>query len=184
MPYRNLGNAEEKILSETIKYGSIHGVSKISTKQLAKQCDCSDFTIFDRFKTKQGLLDAAAKSIDVSIMNKVAGLTDEGKELSEIWDIIFDYCLQHKEESLYYLEYVNTFGFDPTEVNTRASEFLEVARLIFKNMPQYNDHQVLIMWDYITTMVFYYCEKIIHGYIEDTAENKSFIKSMVMKSIN
>jgi hypothetical protein len=125
------------------------------------------------------LVDYCAERYDRELMDLCVKLILEGKDMSELWDILFKYVLEKPEGAVYYFNYVNYYGFDPTENNKRAEEFLKVARTLFKGKEHLNDHEVLVLWDYITTQLFYYTTKIYQGYIENTKEELAFIKKIV-----
>ena len=102
----------------------------------------------------------------------------------EIFDFFVERFIEDKIETLYYISYNNKYGFDPTINNPRANEFLKVAHLLFSNNTKLSDDQTLLLWDYITSMAFFYAEKIIKGFLENTFENKENIHSIVFRGLN
>jgi AcrR family transcriptional regulator len=52
----------QKIIDKTIELGSVRPANKdFSTKEIARLCGVSEFVVFDRFETKEGLIQAARK---------------------------------------------------------------------------------------------------------------------------
>jgi AcrR family transcriptional regulator len=56
MSYRHLDNIDEKIINATIQIGSSNEANKLSTKEIAKACEISEFVIYDHFKSKDNLI--------------------------------------------------------------------------------------------------------------------------------
>lgn len=164
------------IYQSVLKYVYLHGISNVSTLEVAKQASVAEGLVFYYFKNKQNLLDECAIIYDRQLMAQCEQLAQEGKGMSEVWDIIYNHIIEHPEGAVYYFSYVNYYGFNPTENNHRAKEYLKVARLLFKGKENLNDHQILILWDHITTQLFYYANKMIRHELEDTIDERANVK--------
>lgn len=155
-----------------------HGIYDISTKKLSIEAGVAEGLIFYYFKNKQGLLDECAAMYDRDLMNKCTEMAQEGKTIYELWDILFDELLQDPKGAVFYFNYVNYCGFNPTEKNNRASEYLKAAHILLKDKIDLGDHKILILWDYISTQLFYYVNKIIKHELDDTPLERQFIKQL------
>lgn len=161
-----------------MKYVAEHGIYDIQTKEIAKEAGVAEGLIFYYFKTKQNFLDEAAAAYDRNLMDRCAELAKEGKNISELWDVLFPELLADKDGAIFYFDYVNFYGFDPAENNKRAGEYLKYARILLKEKYYMPDHQLLIVWDYISTQLFYYVNKVAKGEMDGNPDDLAFLKKL------
>lgn len=184
MGYRYIDNCREQILKAVLKIGASEGVKQVSAKKIADLCGISDGTVFTYFKTKQDYLDAAARYFDRTYMAQMLALGERGLLLPQIWDAMLDLFLADPEGAMYYNNYTLTFGFDVTARNPRAEEFLGYVKAVLPNDAALSEDVYLVIWDYITSMAFYYAEKFIHGYLPNNEEIRAAIKTLVFSGID
>ncbi|MDD4291328.1 MAG: TetR family transcriptional regulator [Clostridia bacterium] len=185
MAYRKLTNIDEKMIRAAITICRNNGFRAVTAQSVAKMCNVSDFTLFNYFKTKRNFLDEVAKYYDNSLMKIVFDEIQKRKATaSMLWDFMLEKTLAEPDGALYYIAYTYEFGYDPIVNNPRASDFLPCAKAIFSTGRFLSDNHYLILWDYLTSMLFYYFEKIYRGYIENTQANKLFIKDIVFKGLD
>lgn len=184
MAYRLLKNTDEHIIRAVQEIGATIGVQSITAAKIAKKCDISNFTVVSCFGNMRKALDAAAQSFDRHYMAKVEEMAAEGADLDRIWDEILNYFLDDPNGTIYYNSYTQYFGFDPTENNERSAEFLATAKAFLKPKAELSDHKYLILWDYMTSMMFYYAEKFIRGYIQCDESNRAIVKDIVFGGVN
>ncbi len=183
MAYRYLEDIDEKIISAIIKIGADEGVQKVSAQKIAAICDISTYTVFDHFKTKRNFIESAAQYFEDKYLSQLTDLINDKKSVYEIWDITMDEFMKNPDEALYYLSYVNTFGFDPSENNVRSDVFLKFAKAFFQPERDLSNNQLLILWDYITSLVFYYSEKFIHNFLPYDDQTKNIVKNLVFNGV-
>src|SRR5574344_458021 len=173
--YRKLENIKEQIINAIIEIGAKEGADNVTARKIAAKIGISTFTVFDNFKTKQNYLDQAILTIDEPRMDIVVKMVNEGKDLNEVWDYMFEDFIKHDQDALFYNSYVNYFGFDVTQDNPRAERFLFVARKLFnkEDKNDLSDEEILLKWDFVTTMVLYYSEKVIKEFLPNTDEVKA-----------
>lgn len=169
---------KQKIFDTLVNHVATKGIYDVSTKGLAEEAHLAEGLIFYYFKTKQNLFDECAAIYDRGLMDRCTLLASQGKDLSEVWDILFDELLKDPNGAIFYFDYVNYFGFNPTEKNKRAHEYLKAAKVILASKKDMDDHNLLILWDYVTTQLFYYVNKIAKHELENTKETKAFIKKI------
>jgi AcrR family transcriptional regulator len=166
------------IYQTLVNHVAKNGIYDLSTKELSQEAHVAEGLIFYYFKTKQGLIDECASMYDRELMNRCTLLANEGKDIYEVWDILFDELLSSPNGAIFYFDYVNYYGFNPTENNKRAAEYLSAAKIILKDKKQLDDHKLLILWDYISTQLFYYINKIAKHELADTPQERAFIKQI------
>lgn len=184
MPKRHIDNVDEKIIDAILKIGAVEGVKQVSADKITKICGISDSTVYAHFKTKRDYLDAAAEHFDRKYMAEAQRLAARNYTPRQIWDIILDMFLADPDGAMYYNHYTAAFGYDVTMNNPRAAEFLVIARGFFKTSKQLDDSVYLLLWDYITSMAFYYAEKFIHGYLPNTPKVREQIRAIVFSGID
>ena len=184
MSYRDLGDIDNRIIGTVIHMGAERGVENVSSKKIAALCGISNATIFNRFTTMRALIDKAAQRFDRPHMENVMHMAEQGLNAGQIWDKMLTLFLADPDGTLYYISYTNTYGFDLTAKNPRAPEFLYVAKIFFRSARVIADDEYLALWDYITSMAFYYAEKFIHGYMHYNNDTLTFVKKIVFAGVD
>ena len=184
MAYRYLEDIDEKIINAIIKIGADEGVQKVSAQKIAAICDISTYTVFDHFKTKRNFIESAAQYFEDKYLSLVTDQINQKKSVYEIWDFIIEEFVKNPDESLYYLSYINIFGFDPSENNVKSDIFLKIAKGVFSHEHNLTNNQLLIVWDFLSSMAFYYSEKFIHNFLPYNDETKNLIKSLVFNGVD
>lgn len=184
MGYRKLENTKSKIEAAALAIGSQDGVQCVSARTIAAACDISTHTIYNNFPSMQDLIDYIAQKFDRKHLKNVVSLVNEGKTWQEIFNIMVDKLTRDKAGTLYYISYTNLFGFDPTMENPRAEEFLAVSKKLFDPNGKLSDEILLFLWDYVTNTAFYYADKIIRKYIEDTKEMRELVCNLIIKGVD
>ncbi|MCH3966057.1 MAG: hypothetical protein LKE52_00170 [Bacilli bacterium] len=183
MAYRKINSSQEDVIQKVIQLGAEYGSSHVTMRTLADACQVSTFTIISMFKNKQAYLDLAAQSIDVPHMETTKRLIQSGLGQIEVFDKLLDMFLSKPDEALFYISYTYDYGFDPTSNNKRKETFLSIAKAFFSDKKDAEDDYLLLLWDYVTSMLFYYAEKIIHGYLKNDAKTRKWIDEIVFKGI-
>lgn len=182
MARRTLIDIDNKIISAVYKIGASQGVHAITAQKVAKMCGISHFTIFEHFQTKENLLQVAAETFDRKYMGLMEELLNENHSRRTTFQEMIKLFVKDADGALYYNNYTLERGFDPTQANKRSEEFLKYAKSFFYDK-NYADSKYLLMWDYVTSMSFYYAEKIIHGYIPNTQGALDLITDMITEGI-
>lgn len=183
MAYRYLEDIDEKIINAIIKIGADEGVQKVSAQKIAAICDISTYTVFDHFKTKRNFIESAAQYFEDKYLSLLTDLINEKKNVYEIWDVIIEEFVKNSDESLYYNSYINIFGFDPSENNVKSGVFLKIAKGLFESERNVSNSKLLIIWDFVSSMAFYYSEKFIHNFLPYDDQTKNLIKALVFSGI-
>jgi len=171
-------NTKDEIYNALLSHVNRKGIADISTLELAKELGISESVIFYHFKNVRNLVDECAVRYDRELMEKAVQCILDGKDMSQTWDVLMEYVLKEPNGANFYFDYVNYYGFDPTENNKRSDEFLKIAKILFKEKSGLDNHTILVLWDYITTQLFYYCNKMTKGFMEPNEENKALVKKI------
>jgi len=182
MARRNLVDIDAKIIKAIITIGAKEGAKNVTAEKVAKLCGISHFTCFKHFGTKLGMLKAAAASFDRQYMDFMASLIKQGDSLRVVFTNMIEEFVKNSEGSLFYMSFISDYGFDPTEKNERSQEFLKYAKLFFKD-EKMSDRDYLLYWDYITSMGFYYAEKIIHGYLSNNIDTLNIVCKICLEKL-
>lgn len=166
------------IIQTLMSYVAKNGIYDVQTKAIAKEAGVAEGLIFYYFKTKSNFIDEAAATYDRQLMARCSKLAEEGKNISEVWDILFAELLKEPDGAVFYFDYVNFYGFNPTENNKRAAEYLKAARTIMKEKYYMNDHEILILWDYVSTQLFYYVNKVVKHEMDATEADLAYLKKI------
>lgn len=174
MARRNLQNIEDDILDAVTHIGGTKGIPYVTGRSVALACDISHFTCFNRFKTTQNMLDAAAIRFERKYMKLSIDLFRQGYNWQTVWNTVLDFLIQDADGTFYYDRYRTAFGFFPTLENTRATEFLEFAK-VAADVEGLTDEQYMLLGDYISALAFFYARRIISGQLPDTPAVREFI---------
>lgn len=186
MGYRDLGNIDEKIVQTVIEMGAANGVSSVSPKKIAEKLGISAGTIYNRFGSLDNVIEEAAKSFDRPYIAQVIKLAKEGTGIYDIWDRTLEAFLANPNGTLFYISYLNTakYRYNPTGNSERNGEFLAAVGQFMSEAYHLPDAQALMLWEYVTNMMFYYSEKIISNNIYDSPRTRAFIKRIVFDGVN
>lgn len=176
MSYRHLDNIDEKIIDATIAVGSVNGANKLSTKEIAKACDISEFVIYDHFKSKEKLLSAADQKVMEAFNAKVHNLLAENKtDFSRFWNGTLDYLLVNPKITSFTINYGHIFprivkpedfdDFLTTEILPTAKETLQGWGVDFAN-----DYLYTYIWMWTMQTIFSFAQFVIGGSLPDTPE--------------
>lgn len=173
-------NVENLIIQNTLEYGSKHGVSTISTLEVAGISGISEYTIFKHFKTKKNLIVSAAEYADRIILNWCVEATNEASNIEEFWDLAMSKLSSNPYAVIYYYKYVTHYGFK--DFPGRKESYLECAKHLLKG--EHTDDECIKFWDYLSTLIFLYFSKIKEGYLNFGDEDMKTIKSLIFSGIN
>lgn len=109
MAYRHLDNIDSKIIEETIRIGSENGANHLSTKEIAKACLISEFVIYDHFKTKSLLIEAAEEVVDEEVLGAFQKEALKKPSLEELYLASLEYFLSHLRYAGYLINYGKAF---------------------------------------------------------------------------
>lgn len=173
MSYRFLDNIDEKIIDATIKVGSENGANKLSTKEIAKVCDISEFVIYDHFKSKENLVSIADKKIAEAVMGEALSTLKINADLVSFYSTMVDFCLAKKDYTAFTINYGHIFPrtTKPADYDAFMNEvFMPSAKegvgLLSLSFP--DDTSCLHLWLWLFQNVIIYCQLVILGSLVDS----------------
>ncbi len=184
MSYRKLENIREKIKEETLKIGARYGTRDVSARRVSGACGISTHTIYNNFPSMRALIDEVAMDFDRKQMALVKEMASQHYTPEQILDTFLDKFIEDKTCALYYISYMRDFKTAPTTANPRAGEFLAAAKALFSPKTPVTDDFLLLVWNYIATLIFYYAEKIIRGSLKNDKETRDNIRTISMKGLS
>jgi AcrR family transcriptional regulator len=189
MSYRFLDNIDEKIIDATIKVGSENGANKLSTKEIAKVCDISEFVIYDHFKSKENLVSIADKKIAETIMDEALRILKINADLVSFYSSMVDFCLTKRDYTAFTINYGHIFPrtAKPTDYDSFMSNvFLPVAKegvgLLKLHFP--DEMSCLHLWLWLFQNVIIYCQLVTLGSMVDSKQRRFEAGQLVASGLN
>ena len=183
MAYRKLEDTANKVIHAVQKLGAENGIKGVTVKKVSDLCDVSTFTVATCFGNMQGALDAAKKDFEVRYKEKVFKMIENKLTLEQMWDEVLDFYLEDPNGTVYYYEYNHFFGIDISDNNEALDEILKVSQSLFLSEKDISDKVYLLLWDFVTTAGQNYARRVIKGYLENTPENRNYVKKMTFGSL-
>jgi AcrR family transcriptional regulator len=172
MSYRHLDNIDEKIIDATILVGSTNGANKLSTKEIAKSCDISEFVIYDHFRSKEKLLSAADHKVTALLNEMGKKFIDEGMDFDHFYNAMIDYLLSVPNYTSFLINYGHLFprtskpeDFDEflqNELFPTAKAYLEKIGIHYDR-----DYLYAYNWMWLGRCLLTYAQFIIGKSLED-----------------
>lgn len=182
MGYRELVDIEKRIIDATRKLGAAEGIDGISARKIAAECGISDFTVFRYFGTRENLLERAARDYNLGILQKICEYNGQNVRVTDLWDLMMQELCENSDGALFYSAYMHDIGSDPTLNNSISSELLTASASFLAENSSLTSEQLLLRWNYLTTMALYYAEKFVRGLLPNTPEIRAEIKKMVFQN--
>lgn len=183
MSYRHLDNIDEKIIDATILVGSTNGANKLSTKEIAKACDISEFVIYDHFKSKEHLLSSADLKVTQAFFDAASAAFERNSNFIPFWYAMVDYSLANPNYTSFSINYGYIFprtsksgDYDDFIMNT----ILPFAKPMLEKWGIHleKDYLYAYNWMWFVRSVLTYSQFVIGKSLEDTAEIRNISCSL------
>jgi hypothetical protein len=186
MSYRHLDNIDEKIIDATILVGSTNGANKLSTKEIAKVCDISEFVIYDHFKSKEHLLSSADLKVSQAFNDAAILAAEAQADFFAFWNAMVDYSLANPSYTSFSINY--GYIFPRTSKPQDYDEFLQnvlypFAKAMLEKWGVHFDKEYLYSynWMWLVRSVLTYAQFVIGKSLEDTPEIRNISCSLAHK---
>jgi len=176
MSYRHLDNIDEKIIDATILVGSANGANKLSTKEIAKVCDISEFVIYDHFKSKEKLLSIADQKVTQAFNDAAhSALASGQKDFPTFWNAMVNFLLANPNFTSFSINYGHIFPrtAKPADFDDfLANEIAPIAKEILGqwNLSFQKDYLSTYIWMWTVRSIFNFAQFVIGGSLPDTPE--------------
>lgn len=189
MSYRQLDNIDEKIILATLKIGSSKGANHLSTKDIAKECDVSEFVIYDHFDTKAGLVSAVEKYVVKKLdEDNEEVVFKEKADFTTFLTKTLDFYLKNPEYTGWTLSYGHIFPRAVAPEDTK--EFFENLDMLGKKYLNAmgfkfeGDGVYGYVWSLIYRHIVSYAGSVSNGTIKDTKENRDYVIGLATRGVN
>src|SRR5574344_1881491 len=189
MSYRQLDNIDEKIILATLKVGSSKGANHLSTKDIAKECDVSEFVMYDHFDTKAGLVSAVEKYVVKKLDDDNEDVVFKQKaDFSTFLAKTLDFYLKNPDYTGWTLSYGHIYprAVAPEDTEEFFKSLDELGKKYFNAMgykiPGKEGYGYFWCWVYRHIVNF--AGSVNNGTTQDTKENRDYIINVMLNGLN
>jgi hypothetical protein len=176
MSYRHLDNIDEKIINATIQIGSSNEANKLSTKEIAKACEISEFVIYDHFKSKDNLISITNHKIFEDSAAYVEQLIlVEHQPFEVYWNKMVDFFLQNQNYVGWSINYGHIFPRPekPADSDEFREDITAEARKCFSYLNLKNDWEYYFFYMWMFRSFVFFAQFVLNGELQDTPETRS-----------
>lgn len=181
MSRKPLPNVDEKLIAMAIQVGGVNNANvNISTKTLAAMVGISEFTLFQHFKTKEALIEAAVLSLGDSYFVEIKKLS-----LLHLYDFsgftlsVFDFFLAHRVETLFICNYSHATNRRSEELAAYYDTYLTFFKShldVFKPFFHSEDPTTaLLLGTTFIRRLLYDAQFVLSGLIQDSPAYRAAI---------
>lgn len=173
MSFRHLDNIDEKIIEATIQIGSSNGANRLSTKEIAKACDISEFVIYDHFKSKDNLVSIADhKVFEESAAYAEDLILNRHMKFEEFWNNMVDFFIQRPNYTGWSINYGHIF---PRPQETADTDDFRIditveAKKCLSHTSIKDDWEFCFVWMLLFRSVVCFAQLLINKELDDTPE--------------
>jgi hypothetical protein len=189
MSYRQLDNIDEKIILATLKVGSSKGTNHLPTKDIAKECDVSEFVIYDHFDTKAGLVSAVEKYVVKKLdEDNEKTVFEEKADFPTFLAKTLEFYLKNPEYTGWTLSYGHIFprAVAPEDnqefyanLNKLGEKYLNKMGFHFEGKDIYAYY-----WSWVYRHIVNYAGSVNNGTIVDNEENRKNVVKVMAKGLD
>lgn len=179
-----------KIIHGVTELGAECGIYGMTSKSIAKKCECSEGVIFKHFNTLDELKRDVYYSIDNEIYESLKTLkldeTDLKSSVWTIWNKYFDFLLLHPTKTKYYKNFraSNLYvSHAHAEDNEHYRAIMGAINTLVEKFGLYKRISYDVLWFFIIDNSLSFALKISDGTIENTEVNKKMIFDIIFKQI-
>lgn len=178
MAYRNLPGIDKSILEGVIALAYEKSIAKVSTQELAKRCNISDFTIFQHFKTKENLMYQTYVYINEQLSSNLVSYFKEDSDPLKVYFKMMDFLVSNPEYTNYLISYTSVNAFNPYEKapdNPGYISFFRQYQDQFPVLKTLSDKDLITVWYSIDASTLFYATLICQGAMPYNEESKKII---------
>jgi AcrR family transcriptional regulator len=177
----------ESFILATIKEGAENPSNKgFSTKDIAKDCGVSEFSLFSLFKTKDALV---KETLDYVIAHFIADSKKAAmasRDLNEYVRHMLFASFQRPAE----MEFLANYGFwtgksetDPIQIQTDFVNSIADSKEAFVFLGKYDDETLFLIWSYLTRHINYFVENVYDGIVPDSREYRDRCAALLSSGV-
>lgn len=174
---------EESFIKATISEGAINPSNKgFSTKEIAKLCGVSEFSLFMRFKTKDNLIKAAIDYVNDHFIAASKKAALGSRDLEDFVRKLVYYGFSQPEQMEFLANYGFWTGKDETDEKKRKADLdrsVAAGKAAFRLLGDYDDATVALIWAYVTRHINYFVENVFDGLVADSPDYRNHCAKML-----
>ncbi len=183
MGYRYIENVDDLILDTIVEMGAQSGVIGVSSKRVADACGISSGTIFNKYKTMQAAIDAAAERFDKRQIELAQSKIPKDATVEQAWGIVLDNFISDPNEMLYYTSYVYSIGVPTESRRQNIADCKPILKQLFGYDGTMKEAKALAVWDVAVMATVYFAHRILRGQMADTPECRKMVQRMIAQDI-
>jgi len=176
MSYRHLDNIDEKIIDATIQIGSLNEANKLSTKEIAKVCEISEFVIYDHFKSKDNLISIADHKIFEDSAAYVEKLILQEHQPSDVyWNKMVDFYLTNPNYIGWSINYGHIFPRPekPADIDEFRTDISAESKKCFSYLGLKDDLQYYFFYMWMFRSFVFFAQFVLNGELDNSPETRA-----------
>jgi AcrR family transcriptional regulator len=179
---------ETRIISVTISVGGKASANvDFSTKEIAKSCGVSEFTLFQRFGSKEELISRC----NVAICNEAysyfhAWVYEEKDSLTVFTARVLDYFLSHPEKTLFLINYSAATSqlYNDQNAFARYQDYILMHRdLLTPYFGARNDTEAFLLWSSYFRRLLLDAQFVLSGLYQDVATYREMSVKVALEGL-
>jgi AcrR family transcriptional regulator len=185
-----MSDTAKRIIRGVTELGAEYGMYGITSKAIAKKCECSEGVIFKHFNTLDELKKEVYYHIDGEIYQSIKNVdfdeADINTSIWKIWSKYFEYLLKYPIKTGYYKNFRSSnlyISHDHSKDNDHYYAIMNTINTLTERFGLYKKISYDVLWFFIIDNSLSFASKISDGSIENTATNKKMIYNIIFKQI-
>ncbi len=127
-----------------MKVGSMNGANRLSTKEIAKACNISEFVIYDHFQSKDNLVSQTDRYVSKKIVDEIFLLAKKKPDFQTFWNDMNDYLIAHNDMTSFLVNYGHIFprANKPSDQNEYVEDIIVPAVEKLRKMFDLNAYSI------------------------------------------
>ncbi|MBO7179785.1 MAG: TetR/AcrR family transcriptional regulator [Clostridia bacterium] len=185
-----MSETSRKIIQGVTELGAENGMYGMTSKLIAKKCECSEGVIFKHFNTLDELKKEVYYDIDNEIYQSIKDVNfDENDIKSSVWQIwnkYFDFLLAHPVKTKYYKNFraSNLYtSHDHSSDNDHYHTIMNTINSLSEKFGLYKRISYDVLWFFIIDNSLSFALRISDGTIENSEITKKSIFNIIFNQI-
>lgn len=183
MSRKPIENLEDKIIHATISFGGTNDANRdFSTKDIAKACGVSEFTIYSHFKNKDQLMIAADHAVYHKIVGEAKLLANHPIFFHDFVNLFMDWLISHPELTFFALNYGHGVPHVvPIKDNHKVhqQEIALDARVFLNHFDIHDDDVFVLVWAYMLRHLLYFASHLLNFPALDTPKERQRMEEII-----
>jgi AcrR family transcriptional regulator len=187
MSRKPIPNLDERIIRVSIEVGGRHTANHdFSTKEIARLCCISEFTIFQHFKNKNELIHQVLLKISEELCSYLQSLISAKTPLPDFIDKFFGYFLAHPDETTFLINYSES----ASKIHRNEKAFRQYQEFVLSHLSLLdfyfdypNEEQGFLLWSSLMRRLLNDAEYVLSGYLPDSVSYRQNVRKMTLDGL-